>query len=257
MLQMNAAEQHNYPEPGGDQAILRETADLSSDEPEPARDPSWQINPPDYEFNGFIWGVIEIDGVQVNTINDVIGVFVGEECRGLADKDFYNSVVDYTNPFGHVAYMPMVYGDGPGDMMHFKYYDASSDQIFDVEETLEFVPDMVVGNGYDPFIFTVNTNSIEEEELPGTQVISCYPNPFNPEVSILFNLDKTGSTDLSIFNLRGQKIATLYNGILAEGNHIYTWDGRNDQGEEQSNGVYFYRLQANGVFKSGKMLMLK
>jgi len=52
-------------------------------------------------------------------------------------------------------------------------------------------------------------------------------------------------------------VFTLYNGVLAEGNHSYIWDGKDDKGIEQANGVYFYRLQAAGEYHSGKMLMLK
>jgi hypothetical protein len=118
--------------------------------------PNWYLNPPDFEYNGFIWGVVEFNGVQVTDVNDMIGVFVGDECRGIAQQSD-DSVQDYTNiAFGHVAFMPQVYSNvTSGETFSFLYYDASAGMIYDVEETLDWTADMVVGNGFDPFVFTV------------------------------------------------------------------------------------------------------
>jgi len=254
MLQMNEAEQHNYQAP----AVLRNNEIMVIVEDElTQRDPQWYFDYHQFEYNGFIWGVVSVDGILCNDVNDMIAAFSGDECRGIAQQND-NSVQDYNSLFGNVAFMPMVYSDNTaGDELTFKYYDASEDMVWDVENTVEFTANMVLGNGNEPYVFTVNTNSNGEDEIIPTQITSCYPNPFNPEVTVSFYLMNNDSADLSIYNLRGQKVITLYNGVLNEGDHSYIWDGKNDKGVEQANGVYFYRLQTGGEYHSGKMLMLK
>ncbi|MDP8220186.1 MAG: tandem-95 repeat protein, partial [Candidatus Stygibacter frigidus] len=126
--------------------------------------PDWILNVPDYEYNGFIWGMLMLNGMPGDDVNDMIGVFVGDECRGIAQQSD-NSVQDYTEQFGHIAFMPQVFSNVTGgEMMTFKLYDASAGMIYNIDETLEFTADMTVGDGYDPFIFTVN-----EEQATGLE----------------------------------------------------------------------------------------
>jgi hypothetical protein len=252
MLQMNDAEQHYYPAPDGENSAVRDINEIE-------RDPDWMINPPDYEFNGFIWGVVEVDGVLVEDINDMIGVFYEDECRGIATQTT-NSVQDYTNiAFGHVAFMPQVYSNAvSGETFTFKYYDASKNMIYDVEETLEWTVDMVVGNGFDPFVFSVNTNDTTEQDIiENTRITACYPNPFNPSINIAFYLQDECLTILNIYNTKGQKVRSLTHSVLHSGNHSFIWDGKDDRGSSLANAVYFYSLTTPDASLSGKILMLK
>jgi PKD repeat protein len=78
------------------------------------------------------------------------------------------------------------------------------------------------------------------------------PNPFNPATQIKFNLRSEGAVKLTIYNLRGQMVATLADGTLAAGEHVVTWDA-----SEHASGVYFYRLEGPGFSETRKMTMLK
>jgi hypothetical protein len=84
-----------------------------------------------------------------------------------------------------------------------------------------------------------------------------YPNPFNPETTISFEISESGKTEVEIFNVKGQKVKTLLNENLEFGSHSIVWDGRNDKEEQVSSGMYFYRISVNGNQKTSKMLMLK
>ncbi|MFQ5824745.1 MAG: carboxypeptidase regulatory-like domain-containing protein [bacterium] len=85
-----------------------------------------------------------------------------------------------------------------------------------------------------------------------------YPNPFNPETRISFGLPSEMRVQLRIFNLLGQEIAQLFDGVLGGGVHHLTWDGRNQFGQSMPSGVYFYQLQANGIRVAvNKMTLLK
>ncbi|HXX65023.1 MAG TPA: FlgD immunoglobulin-like domain containing protein, partial [Bacteroidota bacterium] len=88
-----------------------------------------------------------------------------------------------------------------------------------------------------------------------------YPNPFNPTTQIRFSLPNVSTVSLVVYNILGQRIATLASGLAAAGEHVVTWNGRDQAGRAVSSGVYFYRLQATGsegTFTNiKKMLLLK
>jgi len=84
-----------------------------------------------------------------------------------------------------------------------------------------------------------------------------YPNPFNPLTNLRFEISDFGFVELEIFNVNGQKIATLVSKELPPGEYEVQWDARDDAGREVGGGVYFYRLTVNGYSLAGKALYLK
>jgi len=87
--------------------------------------------------------------------------------------------------------------------------------------------------------------------------ITAYPNPFNPETNIMFHQTKTGYTTLEIYNVKGQIVKTLVNGKSEAGSHSFRWNGKDNNENPVSSGVYIYRLQTGGKCLTNKMLMLK
>ena len=80
--------------------------------------------------------------------------------------------------------------------------------------------------------------------LPGRFALEQnFPNPFNSATVIRFALPDAADVDLAIFNLAGQRVATLANGIRTAGTYTLRWDGRNDDGRALASGVYLYRLE--------------
>jgi hypothetical protein len=84
-----------------------------------------------------------------------------------------------------------------------------------------------------------------------------YPNPFNPETNIRFDIQQSGNVVLEIFNALGQKIATLVNNDLVAGSYDVRWNGSRDDGSRVSSGVYLYRLSTNGAVDVKKMALVK
>ncbi|MBL7149586.1 MAG: T9SS type A sorting domain-containing protein, partial [Candidatus Cloacimonetes bacterium] len=93
---------------------------------------------------------------------------------------------------------------------------------------------------------------------PNVIHLSNYPNPFNPETKIVFNLPEEGNVKLEIYNIKGQKVKTLLDCYMSPGHSEMIWNGRDDNGKRVSSGVYFYKLNVNGkTEKTKKMLLLK
>jgi hypothetical protein len=84
-----------------------------------------------------------------------------------------------------------------------------------------------------------------------------YPNPFNPSTTICYSLGKEAQVSLDIYNVKGQKVRSLYHGKQDKGTHTIVWDGKDASGRETSSGFYFYRLNADGKQVTRKILMLK
>jgi len=85
-----------------------------------------------------------------------------------------------------------------------------------------------------------------------------YPNPFNPATTITFALARPGHTTLRIYNAAGQLVRTLIDGPRAGGiNHSVRWDGRGENGQRVSSGVYFYRLNTPYFTRARKLVLLK
>ena len=79
-----------------------------------------------------------------------------------------------------------------------------------------------------------------------------YPNPFNAQTSISYSLPKTGPVNISIYNLLGQKVATLSDGIQQAGEHNIIWNAKGNP-----SGVYFAKLKSGDQTKNVKMVLLK
>ncbi|MDA0684234.1 MAG: T9SS type A sorting domain-containing protein [Bacteroidetes bacterium] len=93
----------------------------------------------------------------------------------------------------------------------------------------------------------------EDEALPAEYALQQnYPNPFNPSTSIEFSLPAAGNVNLTVYNVLGQKVATLVNNqTMSTGKHSIQFDA-----SQLASGTYIYRLQAGDQYVSTKMMML-
>lgn len=104
-------------------------------------------------------------------------------------------------------------------------------------EWLTWITDVETEEGYIPESFSLEQN---------------YPNPFNPSTRITFNITEAGLTNISVYNLLGQKVATVLNQELVAGRHTVDFNGTN-----LSSGVYFYKLESGKNIATQKMMLLK
>ncbi|MGP8321838.1 MAG: right-handed parallel beta-helix repeat-containing protein [Methanosarcinaceae archaeon] len=98
----------------------------------------------------------------------------------------------------------------------------------------------------------------EENQIPTSYRLNQnFPNPFNPETAIQYQLLEAGLVTLGVFNLLGQRVKTLVNQNQTAGIHQQVWDGRNDIGKIVPTGVYFYQLRSGNFSAMKKMLLMQ
>ena len=90
-----------------------------------------------------------------------------------------------------------------------------------------------------------------------TTLYGNYPNPFNPETTIRFELANAGFVTMDIFNQKGQLVKTLLNTELPAGFHQITWNGTDQKGSLVSSGIYYYRMRSGKFSSTRKMILMK
>jgi glucose/arabinose dehydrogenase len=100
--------------------------------------------------------------------------------------------------------------------------------------------------------FVPSQDEPKEEEKTESALEQNYPNPFNPATSIKYTIPKSGHVRLSVFNLLGQEVAVVFDGLLAAGTHEVEF-----KSGELPSGIYFYRILAPDFLETKKMIIAK
>lgn len=101
-----------------------------------------------------------------------------------------------------------------------------------------------------------------EPALPTTYAIGNFPNPFNPETRITFQLPTDARVSLTVYNLQGQRVRILFERHAQSGYYSAVWDGRREDGGAVASGIYLARLEVEPVEGAAlvltqRMLLLK
>jgi hypothetical protein len=113
---------------------------------------------------------------------------------------------------------------------------------------------------YDPGLDTVNITSVESNpsiNSASSGLYQIYPNPFNQEVRISYELSNRARVKLQVMNLLGQEVCTLADEDRPAGFYEVTWDGRNKYGQQMASGIYFCTLIINNEFSEIKKLIMQ
>ena len=184
-----------------------------------------------------------------------IGVFEDEVCVGaVVVEDTCAQILVYSD-YANRDPVPFTFEvvTGRGFSTPIKDY-----QVLDWE-TGEFESRSIISGRQEYSVIRFgNEDEPEDNILLTPQLHGNYPNPFNPTTTIEFSLVQTSQfVTLEIFNIKGQKVKTLYKGIAEEGKHSVTWEGKDTNGKSVSTGIYFYKLKTGKKEISRKMLLLK
>ncbi len=131
-----------------------------------AQSPDWTADPYKYSNSMTITSAIILDDIEVFNLENKIGAFVGEECRGVAEP----VMIDLVN---HAIFYLTVYGESTEDSVQFKIYNASSGNTIDVETQIMFKPDKSLGIAAAPYYFSnptyIGTAEIISFTIPGQE----------------------------------------------------------------------------------------
>lgn len=175
--------------------------------------------------------------------------------------------------------------DSQGNLVVFKVFDDSKNEIVRIQAMNDqiWMKDDSIYNfgalrGGDRIYFAVDkgendyfwwdateiswtvkksSESSEEDSVGGIILYGNYPNPFNEKTEIQYELAVSSKINLSIYNLLGQKIRTLQEGIIMAGIHTITWDGSDELGHPVSSGIYFARLKTAEETFIQKMVFIR
>ena len=235
------------------------------------------------------WDEIElvnsVDYAEINFMDPAITFFEEFLCIynvGYTDESFYYRLHEEDYSFEYIFTYDngrLMYRDGN---LLFSTNDQLI-QVFDVTEAnqgwlepikvthslnqiLDLLPYEANGETYlfsieraDISLFKYDADVSSEgcsiEVIPFT--LSNHPNPFNPNTNIDFTLYNSENVELSIYNLKGQKIKTLIRKNLSSGDHSIPWDGFDKHGRKVGCGCYLYQLQTKKTILTNKMLLIK
>jgi flagellar hook assembly protein FlgD len=103
-----------------------------------------------------------------------------------------------------------------------------------------------------------NSQAPDDNQIPTDFALNQnYPNPFNPSTIIKFSIPQTSPVHITVYNMLGQQIRTLFSGVMEAGVQTVTFDGKDQSGKALSSGTYMYRMTAGTFVQTKKMMLLK
>jgi len=111
---------------------------------------------------------------------------------------------------------------------------------------------------FGPISFVMPGTPAQAPGIPlATGLVSLYPNPFNPTLTISYSVQKSSLVTLSVTNLKGQTVRRLEGGYRDSGLHNAIWDGRDEQGRQCASGIYLIKMQVDGDSSFRKVMLMK
>ena len=111
-------------------------------------------------------------------------------------------------------------------------------------------------------VFSMNAPTVVDdtngEGIPSQFTLhQSYPNPFNPETAIRYQLSSAGKVELAIYDITGRRVRVLVRGVQNAGVHTAVWDGRDHGGRAVASGIYLYRLVSREQVRTRRMVLMR
>jgi hypothetical protein len=194
--------------------------------------------------------------VEVDPLHDYreLAVMVDGDCYGAAVVDGETVMVPaYIDSVPDGAQIQIVGWDGSkskSDPLELQIYNSNTE---------EFYPGTSITKEDRDFYYVKLGESDDCTDVPAplSLEVSNYPNPFNPSTTITYTVPNDGNVKINVYNIKGQLVADLVNERKDQGSHSVIWDGKDNNGNLVSSGIYYAKLATGGKIATAKMLMLK
>jgi len=231
-------------------------------------DVEWEFDPPNDDFlhascgvaDGLVfWG----DSEGYSPYDSTVSIHAVDAQTGT---EVWNYTISIESIYGVLSSPSIVdgvmyIGAGDGNLYAFgtglKY--TYLDDLFAYVGSNELIAtsfDGGVAVAADTISFTVTGTGIGLEPSPRLSLCAS-PNPFYCSASISFELSEPGFTSIEIYDLSGRIVSIIENSELQAGGHLIQWNGRNQDGETVSAGLYFCRIQSGGIFETTGLCLLR
>jgi len=190
--------------------------------------------------------------IKYNLSGDILQTYVGDFDYGI-DLPYENNFIVRDEEYG----LPNIYkfDYDLNCILPINYFSAyyflqfpNGDFLFAYESDFHFIRS-------DGELVKTSNNLI-----PNIDSASIYnfPNPFNPTTEIVFSIHIDSKVEISVYNIKGQKIITLANNEFSQGSHSIVWNGDDETNNPVGSGIYYYILNVNGKTEAvNKCLLLK
>ncbi|PKN73879.1 MAG: hypothetical protein CVU50_01465 [Candidatus Cloacimonetes bacterium HGW-Cloacimonetes-3] len=165
--------------------------------------------------------------------------------------DRFGTTVDLMNaPIGLLS-VPLTFTVGSGwNLANCEF--VAFVQNLDTKEVLQAYKVMVNDLPIGP---VANEDALSP--LLSNSLHSNYPNPFNPETTIRYSVKGDAPVAIEIYNIKGQLVKTLVNGVQAAGDHSVVWNGTDMNNKSVGNGVYYFKMNSGKYSRTRKMILMK
>ena len=196
--------------------------------------------------------VIDVRTIDVHVTYDttVVKSLGGAEGLLYTDSGIFSFAGYEAHPLGHWPRYAVQRGagqfiEGPGDQSYWEC-EALADGVSPHIST-EVDLSTTDGSWYTVVLLPPTTVTVGDishaPDIPTMETgLKLWPNPFNPRVSLAFDLAAEDWVRIEVYDVQGRRVAALYDGIAPAGPFTATWDGRDSQGHAASGGVYLFRL---------------
>lgn len=191
------------------------------------------VSPHKFEFNATITARVYMEGNLVGSKEDLLYAYVDEECRGVVNGIYFA-------PDNAFVFPIMVYSNNlAGEVLKFKYYNASDGQLYETGESVLFEKDAVIADAFNSLTInaiastTESTDKMESENVG----LTLYPNPFGDQLSVFYSAGTSSKIKLELLDMTGRIVSLLESRDVTTGTYNYLWNA-----EGISAGTYFIRL---------------
>ena len=226
---------------------------------------------------------IELDIYHDSSVLEYGGVDKGDKLDNVTDEEgnprtmtlLGNYLEDHLKILAYSTSRARTAGDGTeGDLIHVTYDLVEGESLPD-QVTFYLSLANLPGTSMDPELLNVvcgypdaenpmavSTTAVgidEDGTIPNQFALhQNYPNPFNPSTQISFDIPQGGeNVMLNVYNILGQNVSTLVNGVMNPGRYTMEWNATDEIGNPVASGIYFYELRSPSFISRKKMLLIR